>query len=218
MTRTFIAAALSLAMLVAAAPSAVAQSQQPAVSREVSRTTVGPWAVIGWVAPNGTGYCSAERKVDKVTFAFVRVPQGYALVIHSPDWQLQAGTLYQVQFVVAAVTNGANTAQVLNATTILVPFTQDQAMMRRVAGAPELKVTAAETAITVPLDQFGEALTALDDCMAQRSGGSGPQLQPSQAPGPRLRPVQAPPAPPSLPANVPTSKMSITNLADAERR
>jgi hypothetical protein len=209
--RSFTAAALALALSAAVMPPPVAaQGSQPAVSRGVSRVVIGPWAVIGWIAPSGTGYCSAERDVGEARVAFVRFQQGYGLIVRSPAFKLETGGNYPVRFTVAFVTNSTGQAQVLAPNMILVPLMNDPATMRRIAAAPEFEVVAADTRFVVPLDQFDEALTALENCLAERLREQPKPLPPAPPPAPSAAPI----APAQPPGNIPTTKVQMSGLVE----
>lgn len=183
-SRSFAAIALSFAALSVSAPSTAApavQAQQQQ-SQRISTTTVGPWAVISWVAPNGIGYCSAERTVGDTAVAFVRFKEGYALVLGSPSWQLDANGNYPVKFTVAFVTNGGAQGQVLSPNLILVRLTTDPAAMRQIAGGQVFEVTAAGSTVSVPLDRFGDALAELDKCIGNNTQPAQQQSSPISPP------------------------------------
>lgn len=200
--RILIAAALSLTALAVASPVRAApaeqQQNQQQSSRKIYQKTIGPWAVIAWVAPSGSGYCSAERVVGETTIAFVRFTQGYALILRSNGWQLEPNGHYPVKFNVAFVPNGAAEGRVLAPNLILVQLTSDPEAMRRLSGNPSLEVVAAETTISVPLDQFGDALAELETCLAQSPQPGKAQQPPRQQPSERHLPPD-----PNLPAGFP---------------
>jgi hypothetical protein len=182
-SRTLVTLALSCAAVSVATPSMAspaiqAQQQQ---SQKISQTDVGPWAVIKWVAPNGVGYCSAERAVGDTAIAFVRFKEGYALVLRSPNWQLDPSGNYPVKFTVAFLPNSAQ-AQVLSPNLILVRLTTDPAAMRQIAGGQTFEVTAADTNISVPLDRFGDALVEMDKCIGATTEPAQQQSSPIQPP------------------------------------
>lgn len=141
--------------------------------------------MIGWVAPSGTGYCSAERDVGDTRIAFVRFPQGYALILRSPGWNLRAEGDYPVKFAVAFVTSGRAAGRVLAPNIILVQLTSDPAAMRQIAGGQTFEVEAADTKVSVPLEQFADALSALDTCLAQTPQPGQTQEPPQRAPDPQ---------------------------------
>ena len=201
MLRLFAAAALSVSLLAAGAPGAAAQGATE--SRQVSQKTVGPWSVMGWIAPNGTPYCSAERDVNETRVAFIRMAQGYLLVVRSPSWWLTSGADQPVQVAAAGGSSATLRGKVIASNTILAQLSGDPAAMRRLGEAAEVEVTAADTTIKVPLEQFGDALTALDDCLAHAA-------QPAQ---PNAQPPAAPAAPPASAPKFPVDKMRLSVLA-----
>ncbi|HEX2216981.1 MAG TPA: hypothetical protein VHG27_09885 [Xanthobacteraceae bacterium] len=184
MVRLFTAAALAVALATAAVSSASAQP------KAVPHSTVGPWSVIGWVSSDDPKYCSAERDVGEVRVAFVRFQSGYAVIVRSPEWFLAAGSTHQLQLVAASVTSMSVTARVVSSNIMIAMLDADAATMRRVAAAQELTITAAGTTVKVPAEKLVEALTALDDCVAQ---------QPQPAPPPQARP--------NFPVPVPNTKI-----------
>ncbi|MCC7347657.1 MAG: hypothetical protein IT538_09700 [Variibacter sp.] len=194
--RIIVAAALSLAALAAAVPALAApvNQQQQQTSRKISQREIGPWSIIGWVAPSGVGYCSAERDAGDTRIAFVRFPQGYALILRSPGWNLRPEGDYPVKFAVAFVTSGRAAGRVLAPNIILVQLTSDPAAMRQIAGGQSLEVEAADTKVSVPLAQFADALAALDTCLAQTPQPGQAQEPPQRSPDPQ---------PPRAPGNFP---------------
>lgn len=204
MLRTVAAAVLSLGLIAATASAACAQG-----SRQISQAAVGPWAVHGWLNQAGAPYCTAERKVGDVSVVFARFVQGYALALQSPHWWLAPGGTALVRVHVANVRDATVAANVLSSNLIMARLTADPADMRRLVGAPAMVVTASDQTFTVPLDQFGEALAALDACLQQAQRQAAP-------PAPAVPPGHAPAAPgqsptgPGIPTVVPATISGLT--------
>jgi len=196
MFRAVIAAALSLGMLAAAAPEASAQQ-----SKRVSQKSVGPWSLTGFINPQGAPYCVASRVVGDTNIMFARFPKGYGLAVQSPSFWLTKGAAVRVRVVAATMGDNTVEGRAMSSNVILAQLTTDPAAMQRMAGLPEIVVTAEGQTVTVPLDGFDAALSELDRCLAQR-GQMGEQTEapaaPAIAPAPPL--PQAPGAAPTAPA------------------
>jgi hypothetical protein len=210
MLRAFAAAVLSLGLVATAAPDASAQQ-----SRQISQTTVGPWGVVGWMNASNVPYCTAERKIGDVSVVFARFIEGYALALQSPNWWLTPNSTTPIQVSVSNVSEGTVQANVLSSNLILARLTTDPALMRRFATAPQMVVTASNQTVTIPLDQFGEALNSLDDCLAkaQQPAAPAPTAQPAPAqPAPAQPPANSP-AGPGIPTVVPSKIAGLAEMA-----
>ena len=185
MIRRWIAAAFSLSVLLASAPPVLAQSAQPQV-QQVSQTTAGPWSVIGWRSSDNIAYCTAERSVGDVRIAFVRVRQGFGLLIHSPTWQLDPNSAVPVQ-VARRLGHSSFSGRAITSNIVLVPL--DEKIMSFIAEQQQIVVTAGEVTVTIPLDSIAAALTALRDCVAH---AENPQAPGAPAPSAQPAPFQQP--------------------------
>ncbi len=201
MFRTVIAAALSLGMLSFAAPDASAQG------RKVSEKAVGVWTLSGHINQQGAPYCVAARQVGEVLVLFARFEQGYGLALQSPNWWLTKGASVRVRVVAASMGDNTVEGQALSTNLILARLTTDPAVMRRMAGLPEIKVTAENETVSVPLDGFSDALTELDTCLAKRGQMGAPTAEPA-----------APPAPPTAPAGAPATPTQRLPMPNEDER
>jgi hypothetical protein len=190
MARPFLAAALAFSILFAAVPAALAQSAQPTV-RQVSQTTAGPWTVFGWMRSDNIRYCSAERDVGAVRIAFIRLPQGYALLMRSPSWQLDPNSPVPVH-VARQLGQTSMSGVVIGTNIVLVQF--DSNLMRYIAEQPQIAVTAANLTVTIPLDSITAAISALEGCMTATTAPQ-PASTPPSAPQPPSQPQRSAPAP-----------------------
>jgi hypothetical protein len=182
MKRLLVAAALAASFLFGAVPAAQADTSV----RQISQTAVGPWMVFGWMTGN-IRYCSAERDVGAVRVAFVRLPNGFALLLRSPSWHLNPESTVPVR---VAQRTGPTTISGTAIGTDIVLVQLDQTVMSYVAEQQQIDVTAADLTVTIPLDGIVAAVTALETCIA---GTSAPQ--PASTPG-----LPSGPQPPSQPA------------------
>jgi hypothetical protein len=206
MLRAMIAAALSLGMVAAATSDAPAQQSQ-----RVSQKTVGPWSLTGFINPQGAPYCVAARVVGETNIMFARFKEGYGLGVQSHNFWLTRGSSVQVRVVAASIGDNTVEGKAVTTNVILARLTTDPVVMRRMAGLPNIVVTAEGQTVTIPLDGFTEALAELDTCLAQR----GQMGTPSEAPAaPTISPApQTPPAPGGTPA-APTQRLQIPRETD----
>lgn len=214
MLRTIAVAALTLGIFAAAPVDASAQQSQT-----VSQKQVGPWTLIGFINPKNVPYCVASRQVGEATVLFARFQEGYGLAIQSPNFWLTRGAAVRVRVVAASLSDNTVQGQAVSTNVILARLTTETAVMRQMAGLPQIVVTAEDQTITVPLDGFTEALTELDTCLAQRGQMGTPQASPGtpDAPQPPATPAGAPAAPTQrLPIptdhDKPDFKMSVVAL------
>jgi hypothetical protein len=182
MKRLLAAAALAASFLFGAVPAAQADTSV----RQISQTAVGPWMVFGWMTGN-IRYCSAERDVGAVRVAFVRLPQGYALLLRSPSWQLNPESQVPVR---VAQRLGPTTISGVAIGTDIVLVQLESSLISYIAEQQQIEVTAADLTVTIPLDGIAAAVSALEGCIAGTTAPQPAPQPPSQPPSAPQQPAQ----------------------------
>jgi hypothetical protein len=196
MFRAVVAAALSLGMLATVSVGASAQQQQQ--SRQVSQKVVGPWQLIGFINSQNVAYCVAVRQVGEATVMFARFQHGYGVAVQSPNFWFTRGAVVRVRVAATPMSDNTVDGQAVTGQLVLAQLTSDPAVMREMAGLPQIVVSAEGQNVAVPLDGLREALNDLDSCAANNGQLGSTSAEPSAPPSPPASP--APPAPGAAPS------------------
>jgi hypothetical protein len=174
-TAVRLAAGAALALLLALP--AHAQPEKEAANRMVSRKVLGPWTVGGWVKPDHTGYCVAERQLTApgasqpyMSFGIIKQGQVYGLSIASPKWELTPQAIFPVSLSAGPTVDGDVRAVALNSKLVQIAFGNDHALIARLATAPAIEIKTSSTVLRLPLDEFAAAYAEVEACASAIAG------------------------------------------------
>jgi hypothetical protein len=141
--------------------SAAAQTQQQGV-------LVGPWFVEVSFTGDGTfDRCIMSRSTDDgMLVKFGRDEAGLTLVLSSPDWVLEPGATYPVEF---AADQWLWQAEVTAAETSVTVALNDATFNQGLRLASDLEVRGAGATLHVPLNGSAAALDRLESCYERNS-------------------------------------------------
>ena len=156
-------AGAALALALAAPTGAFAQASTPVGPPK----QVGVWTVVGY----SDGFCTAERPVAggagggaPLQFVIARVRIGYRIGLSAPHWELKPQTAFPVELVAQPVMRNDASALAVNPKLVIIELGADGQFMKKLATAPKIEIKAAQATFTLPMEQFGDALAALDSC------------------------------------------------------
>jgi hypothetical protein len=161
--RTIAGAVLALAL--AAPTGAFAQASTPIGPPK----QVGVWMVNGY----SDGFCTAERPVAggagggaPLQFVIARVRIGYRIGLSAPHWELKPQTAFPVELIAQPVMRNDASALAVNPKLVIIELGADGQFMKKLATAPKIEVKAAQATFTLPMEQFADALAAVDSCFS----------------------------------------------------
>ena len=180
--RTIAGAALTIALTA----STVAFAQAPAPPNLVfGPKQVGAWTVTG----HAEGYCGAERPVPggaggglPLQFVLVRMQTGYRIALAAQHWDLKPRMAFPVELIAQPVMRSDTSAMAGNAKLVFIELGADGQFMKKLAGVPKIEIKAAQATFTLPMEQFADALAAVDSCYGSLKPPSVNPFAPVEAP------------------------------------
>ena len=177
-TAVRLAVGAALALLLAQPAHAQAAKEQPAgANKMVSQKAVGPWTVGGWMKPDHTGYCVAERQLTApgaaqpyMSFGIIKQGQFYGLSIASPKWELTPQSIFPISLSAGPAVDGDVRAVALNAKLVQISFGTDHGLVSRLTTAPAIEIKTSSTVLRLPLDAFAAAYAEVEACAAALGG------------------------------------------------
>lgn len=164
--RTIAGAALAFAL---AAPTfAFAQPAAPPANNVViAPKQVGLWTVAGY----SEGYCAAERPVPgaagsglPLQFVLARVQTGYRIAIAAQHWELKPQSAFPVELIAQPVMRSDTSAMAGSSKLVFIELGADGQFMKKLATVPKIEIKAAQATFTLPMEQFADALSAVESC------------------------------------------------------
>ena len=182
--QTILGAALALAL--AAPTAALAQpGPAPANAPVAPPKQVGVWTVTGY----SDGYCAAERPLAggagngaPLQIVLARVRIGYRIGLSAPHWELKPQAAYPVELIAQGVMRNDASALAANPKLVIIELGADGQFMKKLATAPKIEIKAAQATFTLPMEQFADALAALDGCYGSLKPPSTNPFAPLEAP------------------------------------
>ena len=195
-TRAIVAGA-AFAFVLSAQTGASAQAgAQPsnaapaAVPQATSMQQVGLWTVSAWDRPNNGSYCSAHRLLSGVVgggvtlqFVLVRIAGGYRLALGSERWDMKPRAIFPIELIASPVLRSDASAIAVGPKLVIIELGADGQFMKKLATAPMIEIKAAQATFNLSMEQFADALTAVDACFgALKQPASNPFAPRESAP------------------------------------
>jgi hypothetical protein len=173
-----------LALALAAPAAAFAQAPTPP-NLVFGPKQVGTWTVTG----HAEGYCAAERPVPgaaggglPLQFILARVQTGYRIAVAAQHWDLKPRMAFPVELIAQPVMRSDTSAMAGGPKLVFIELGADSQFMKKLAGVPKIEIKAAQATFTLPMEQFADALTAVDSCYGSLKPPSVNPFAPPDAP------------------------------------
>ena len=175
-----------LALALAAPTIALAETgHAPANAPVAPPKQVGVWTVTGY----SDGYCAAERPVAggagngaPLQVVLARVRTGYRIGLGAPHWELKPQAAYPIELIAQPVMQNEASALAVNPKLVIIELGADGQFIKKLATAPKIEIKAAQATFTLPMEQFADALAALDSCYGSLKPPSTNPFAPVEAP------------------------------------
>jgi hypothetical protein len=183
--RTIAAAALAIALATPTVALAQGGNPPPPNTVVIAPKQVGLWSVAGY----SEGYCAAERPVPgaaggglPLQFVVARVRTGYRIALAAQHWELKPQTAFPVELIAQPVMRSEASAMAGSPKLVFIELGADGQFMKKLATAPKIEVKAAQATFTLPMEQFADALAAVDNCYGSLKQPSANPFAPPEAP------------------------------------
>jgi hypothetical protein len=177
-------AVLAFALSIPAAAFAQAGNPPPANTVVSAPKQVGLWTVTGY----SEGYCAAERPLPgaagggvALQFVVARLRIGYRIALSAPHWQLKPQTAFPIELVAQPVLRSDASAIAVAPNVVMVELGADGQFMKKLATAPMIEIKAAQATFNLPMEQFADALAAVDSCFGALKQPSSNPFAPREA-------------------------------------
>jgi len=144
--------------------------------------TVGPWSIATAYEGDKFVGCSMSRSTSDLDASFRQSQDGLALILASPKWKLQDGSVYPVRLVAGYRSVAAQATAAPESVTIPM---EDRSLAERLRAANVLEVIGKGATLRVPLDGSTVAFERLQACFNKNSRNSvetNPFVAPSRKP------------------------------------
>ena len=182
--RTIAGVVLAFTLSVPTGAFAQAGNPPPANTVVSAPKQVGLWTVTGY----SEGYCAAERPLPgaagggvALQFVLARLRIGYRIALSAPHWELKPQTAFPIELVAQPALRSDASAIAVGPKLVIIELGADGQFMKKLATAPMIEIKAAQATFNLPMEQFADALTAVDTCFGALKQPSSNPFAPREA-------------------------------------
>ncbi len=182
-----VSAVLGALVLAGAVPAASASDRAYPIA---AQENVGDWTLIAADDADGAfHHCELAGPQGQYQVTFLRGAAGYLMVVANSDWQLPADTTYTIGLEGPGLDPVSYTATTAGGTAILILFGDDPQLIDKLGRVGTLQLHAAQSVISLPMDDAGPALGRLGTCWTSRTAAvTNPFAAPGDTAAPNANP------------------------------